>query len=241
MEKDQTTAYPVIPKSRWWELRKKWRQSLPSVVTSKSLAIALNMEERSARLNIYFSLIRLGLIDKEGRPTDFGKDWREDSHYSDVCKQIRQNVYPQDLIDLAPGPSINRDDVERWFRMNAEVGDSAAGKMASVYELLSEADPSKGQETSKVTTKAQTKKSTVKSKVEEAKPLTTSDGGNHNAVIEPISNQTQTVSEVGKLEPSIHIDIQIHISSDASAEQIDQVFASMAKHLYPSRSLSDGQ
>ena len=32
--------------------------------------------------------------------------------------------------------------------------------------------------------------------------------------------------------PSLHIDIQIHIDSSASAEQIDQVFASMAKHLY---------
>jgi hypothetical protein len=34
------------------------------------------------------------------------------------------------------------------------------------------------------------------------------------------------------LQPSLHIDIQIHISSEASAEQIDQIFASMSKHLY---------
>ncbi len=32
--------------------------------------------------------------------------------------------------------------------------------------------------------------------------------------------------------PSVHIDIQIHIDSTASADQIDQVFASMAHHLY---------
>jgi hypothetical protein len=32
--------------------------------------------------------------------------------------------------------------------------------------------------------------------------------------------------------PAVHIDIQIHVSADAKAEQIDQVFASMAKHLY---------
>lgn len=41
--------------------------------------------------------------------------------------------------------------------------------------------------------------------------------------------------------PSIHIDIQIHISSDSKSEQIDQVFASMAKHLYPSRNPANGQ
>lgn len=32
--------------------------------------------------------------------------------------------------------------------------------------------------------------------------------------------------------PELHIDIQIHISPDADASQIDQIFASMAKHLY---------
>ncbi len=31
--------------------------------------------------------------------------------------------------------------------------------------------------------------------------------------------------------PSIHIDIQIHISPDAKPDQIDQIFASIAKHL----------
>lgn len=33
-------------------------------------------------------------------------------------------------------------------------------------------------------------------------------------------------------EPSLHIDIQIHIDSAATSEQIDQIFASMARHLY---------
>ena len=32
--------------------------------------------------------------------------------------------------------------------------------------------------------------------------------------------------------PALHIDIQVHIDSNASPDQIDQVFASMARHLY---------
>jgi hypothetical protein len=32
--------------------------------------------------------------------------------------------------------------------------------------------------------------------------------------------------------PSVHIDIQVHISPEANADQIEQIFASMAKHLY---------
>jgi hypothetical protein len=32
--------------------------------------------------------------------------------------------------------------------------------------------------------------------------------------------------------PAVHIDIQIHISPESSAEQIDKIFESMSKHLY---------
>jgi hypothetical protein len=32
--------------------------------------------------------------------------------------------------------------------------------------------------------------------------------------------------------PSVHIDVQIHISPEASPDQIDQIFKSMARHLY---------
>ena len=32
--------------------------------------------------------------------------------------------------------------------------------------------------------------------------------------------------------PALHIDIQIHIDPTSSAELIDNIFASMAKHLY---------
>ena len=35
-----------------------------------------------------------------------------------------------------------------------------------------------------------------------------------------------------KFNPCIHIDIQVHISPEASAEQIDKIFESMAKHLF---------
>lgn len=35
--------------------------------------------------------------------------------------------------------------------------------------------------------------------------------------------------------PSLHIDIQIHISPEAASDQVDQIFASMAKHLYGSK------
>jgi len=45
----------------------------------------------------------------------------------------------------------------------------------------------------------------------------------------PPSPPTPATSSGG---PNIHLDIQVHIPADASLEQIDAIFASMAKHLY---------
>lgn len=46
------------------------------------------------------------------------------------------------------------------------------------------------------------------------------------------TNGTNAANGKTVREPSLHIDVQVHIDATASAEQIDQIFASMAKHLY---------
>ncbi len=50
----------------------------------------------------------------------------------------------------------------------------------------------------------------------------------------PVSDMHRESLEAGPTTgvPSLHIDIQIHIDANASPEQVDQIFASMAKHLY---------
>ena len=53
----------------------------------------------------------------------------------------------------------------------------------------------------------------------------------------PVSAAPQTTrsAQQNTAAPSVHIDLQIHISPEASTDQIDQVFKSMAKHLYGAR------
>ena len=50
----------------------------------------------------------------------------------------------------------------------------------------------------------------------------------------PIIPRELTIEE--EEQPSIHIDFQIHISPETTPEQIDQIFASMRRHLYRSKS-----
>ena len=57
----------------------------------------------------------------------------------------------------------------------------------------------------------------------------TSDGSEGEGLA--FTRENGSVASPTKLPP-LHIDIQIHIDPASSAELIDQIFASMAKHLY---------
>jgi hypothetical protein len=237
MAGEQKVAYPDFAKGTWWILRKKWRQTLPSIVTPTLLAISLETQERSARLNVYNPLLKLGLIDKDGRTTERANAWREDDTYPAVCRQIRQEIYPEELITLAPGPAVKMAEVERWFRLHAGVGDNAAHKMGVLYELLSSADPTQAPDDNKTTTvKGQAKQQKPNGKQPSASAIkATLPNGDGQKAVAPKTDHTNPLPSDFPQQPSVHIDIQIHISPDASSEQIDQVFASMSKHLYPPR------
>ena len=50
--------------------------------------------------------------------------------------------------------------------------------------------------------------------------------------VEIPSPEARERSRPAAASPTLHIDVNIHIGSDASPEQIEQIFASMARHLY---------
>lgn len=226
MAEENKSSFPRIPVSQWWVIRNKFRQSIPATVTPGFLATALNMKESSARTNILPALVTLKIVDESGKPTDLARRWRDDDQYSTVCEQIRREVYPQELLDAQPPPSPNREAVERWFANKTGVGEVAARKMAQVYILLCEAIPSGGQEgTTNPPAKPTRRRSKPVNRKLEEKAIT--------APIEPpsISQPQVQAKSPSEVVPSLHIDIQIHISPEASATQIDQIFASMATHL----------
>lgn len=222
MAKDKK-GYPMMPTSNWWALRRKFRTTLPKEVTVTYLASALGMGQASAQHNVLPTLRLTGLIDKDGKPTDLAVRWRDDQQYPPVCKAIREEVYPQELLDLAPDASADRSVMQTWFANHSGVGESAANKLASFYLLLAEADPSKESNA--------TPSATARSKPAVAtrrKPETDSERS-------PKPEKEYSASDDDQIEikrqPSIHVNIQIHISHEASVDQIDQIFASMAKHL----------
>jgi len=57
-------------------------------------------------------------------------------------------------------------------------------------------------------------------------------GGDRSTAKSSITKDLGSPKPIG--QPSVHIDLQIHISPEATPEQIEQIFASMRRHLYGS-------
>jgi len=213
----------------WWSLRKKFKQTIPGVVTANYLSSVLNMQEASAAANIMPYLKQIGIVDQEGKTGERAKLWRDDHAYTDVCDAIIKDTYPQELLDIPLESDDDKEGVKRWFSRDTGAGEKAVNRVAAFYFLLCEKDLSKEPNSIKSKTKgdsptlakAPRKASTSKAPSNTVAKLTPSVdkvAQNHNPPIPPV--------------PAININLQIHISSDASPEQIDKIFESMNKHIY---------
>lgn len=221
MAEVKKASYPMLPVANWWGLREKFKQTMPGVVTDNYLATALNTQPRSARANILPYLKTIGLIDEEGKTQDLAKAWRDDAQYADVCKKIKERLYPDDLVAAVPNPSGDREAVERWFANHTGSGTSAVRRMAAFYIVLSEADVSRKPENKAVKEQVPKKQKQLPRKRE---------GGEKETKHTEIPSPSMTTDHPNI--PSVNINLEIHISSDATPDQIDKIFESMAKHIY---------
>lgn len=236
MAEEKKKGYPKIPRNNWFLLREKFKQRTPERVSPSYIASALSMGEASASANIIPPLRVFGLIDDAGKPSDLAYDWRDDKKYGEVCKQILETTYPQELRDLFHDTSAPVKDVENWFARDAKVGQAAARAYAATYLTLLEADLAKAKEQNGA------KPKTVGAPGKPAKASSKAPTSTKTAkvVAPPPEAARPAAAHAGSgddgdgrrgFSPKLHVDIQIHISPDSSPEQIDKIFESMARHL----------
>jgi len=226
-EKENRKSYPIMSTSSWWALRKRFKGTIPKEVTPTYVASALSMSEASASANVLPSLRMTHIIDDDGKPTDLAVRWRDDDEYPKVCAEIIEAVYPQELRDLASGPDAERAVVEKWFGKHTRTGESMVGKLAAFYLMLCEADPAKQAEPAAAPAARAAAGGRRERPVIAPRPAA-------RAATAPAPPAPAATAPAGNGSmPALNINVEIHIPADASADQIDQIFASMAKHLRP--------
>ena len=226
----KNSTFPMLPGAHWWTLREKFKQSIPGVVTDSYLAATLNMQARSARVNVLPYLRDIGLIGDDNRTQELAKPWRDDSQYSDVCRQIREKIYPEELRSAAPDPSKDRSAIERWFANHTGAGASAISRMTQFYLILLEADVDKKPQ-DRIAKTEEGKKKLSDKPPKDAKKKEIITAKSLESSVQNASSGTHT-KDGSPSYPGVSINLQIHISSDATPDQIDKIFESMAKHIY---------
>ncbi len=222
-------TYPMLSATSWWKLREKLYSTPNIKITDNFLANLLDMELHSAQVNALNYFKQIGLIENDGTPTELAKKWRDDQEYPQVCDTIRQTCYPQELRDLYSGPDIDTAAVKRWF-ITQGVGDAAANKQTSFYLLLNKATAVKAGEAKKASSSVTKAKSNGKTDTPSKTGQLSQEQTEAGSAPEAPMYQAPIVNPISDM-PALHIDIQIHIAPDTPADQIDKIFASMAKHL----------
>jgi hypothetical protein len=212
-------VYPYIPAKTWWQLRDKFKQTLPGKVTPAYLKSLLGLGSEKSAANYLRALKQLGLTDDDGAPTPRANEWRNDSKYPEVVGAMVAECYPQELRDLYSGPDCSQEDVRDWAKDTNALGDVAASQAAAFYKLLN--NPSSQPS---VTVKANGDAPKRPRKVPAPKI------SSKMPDVAPLPVEASRVTPPSAL-PAVHIDLQVHIPSDANAEQIEAIFAAMAKHL----------
>lgn len=207
--------YPQLPKGVWQGVWALLRKTPSRKMDEKALAAELGVQATAAKAYAR-ELMKIGILDEEFRPTDLANRWRQNGKDSALIEEILEKSYPQDLRDLAPVGDIDRDKVIRWF-ISDGLGEGSAKNKAATYIMLTE-----GIDEESVSSPA--KSSPKQSKAR----------GEKNRDIDPVKIKAKPdqrkPSDGGDFKPELAVNIQIHISADASSDQIDAIFSSMAKY-----------
>ncbi len=226
---EKKATYPKIVANSWFILRDRAQNSPSAKITPEIVQAMFDMATpASARDNVVSHLRKVGIVDDEGNLTERGNLWRNDDTYAEACRQIIDEFYPHELESLGDQAAL-----ERWFSGQG-FGASNARAMTRTYRLLAEAtipdelptisDGTKG------STKAAARRAPAKVPTADPAPPPSTQPQATNGATKPAHSADAPISQ-----PSLQMNLQIHLPPDATAEQIDMIFASMAKHLYGQR------
>ena len=216
--------------NQWWGLRSRFKRAVPNgPVTLDWIMGALDTTQKGAG-NVLPQLRLLGLTDSNNKSTDLVHDFKDDDTYAEATKTIIDATYPAALRDAHDDPAADPAKVASWFSRNARTGERASINQAKLYLLILSG---KLPDTDEATTKPKAPRPAVKKVAQ--RPATRGDGGKAEDVKTlqaPDGGSGENRGGNGNGGPTLHVDLQIHISADAGDAQIDSIFKSMAKHLY---------
>jgi len=197
-------TYTTVPGKIKPLLSKIQTVGIPPAVTQKWLkSIGFTSSNDGSLIGV---LKQIGFVDQGGAPTDRWSQYRGPKSKQVLGSAIKSGY--ADLYAIYPDADRRtRQELEGVFGTSTKGGKEVISKLVSTFRQLADEASFEGGDTTP--THASVSATTL-----------------HAPVAAP------AVVAAASGTPSLHIDVQIHISADSGPEQIEQIFASMAKHLY---------
>lgn len=197
----------------------------------------------TSKIEEFFSRIK-----RMGAPPSVTKEWLDSIGFtSQNDRRIKRVLEHIDFIDSSGSRTSKWDD----YLEKSKAKTVMAGAIREGYSTLFDTYPDANQRTDEElnsffwSTDKTLSPNTVRIMVSTFKALcsmadfsSSSDNGSstvENAHAVSVNADAPLVAPPQNVEspaPTLHIDFQVHIAADAPPEQIDQIFESMAKHLY---------
>jgi hypothetical protein len=213
--------YPQIPSTVWWGLRALLQKTPKATIDERRLGYELGVQETAARQYIA-ELRHAGILNDENRATDLADRWRHDDTYSQASAEILEKIYPSSLIESAPPDQTDRARVVSWFTREG-FGSGTANNKAATYLLIGSPTPADASGRALAKDKVGPSRS-VRARV----PRSGAASVNPSAVSDEATKPQTSRHELMPL----NVNVQIHISADASADQIESIFSAMRRYLY---------
>lgn len=152
----------------------------------------------------------LDFVDQGGGPTERWKEYRNKARGKEVLGTAVTAAY-SDLFQTYPDANVKDNEVLRNFfsTHHSKLSENTLGLVVRTFKVLAD-----------MATFGAT------SATSERGDSTVTPAGHSGAAVGAAGSRRTAIA------PDVHIDIQIHIPATATTEQIDQIFASMSKHLY---------
>ena len=205
--------YCTVPGKLSEFLGKIQELGIPKKVTTKWLP-TIGFTTKNDR-SIIPILKFVGLVSSEGKPSKVWTDFRGAASGGALGKAVT-SAYSE-LFETYPDAQIrSTEDLQAFFRGHSSYGSQAVGKAVGTFKALCQHSEFDGGDHDLGAEQPPKKVSTG------AVPDTSAQDG---------TSKKNDMDRSGSV-PSLHINIQIHISPEASTEQIEKIFESMSKHLY---------
>lgn len=197
-------VYTTVPGKIKLLLQKIREVGVPAKATAQWLKIVGFKSSNDTSLLTVLKFI--GFVDSPHTPSPIWTQYRGANSKVVLGDALRKS-YADLFAIYADANQRNQSDIAHVFATSSSGGKQVIMKMVSTFNALAE--------------------QAEFPRVDEQTGIRTLSKHSHTS-----APQTPTESERSTLGPALHIDIQIHISPESSADQIDKIFASMSKYLY---------